>query len=126
MIHILLISHSLRLVEGIRELILSIVPDVSISIVGGIDENRLGTEPLQILDALNKLDGDVLIFFDVGSALINFRIAKDLLQKEMRLHLIDAPIVEGALLAATDILLENSIEEILVHLESMNINKIAK
>lgn len=107
MVGIVIVSHSNILVSGIRELISQMVPEMqNIAFTGGIDddEQSIGTDPMAVLDAINKVysDDGVLVIMDLGSALLSAETAIDFLEEEMKdnIKLSSAPIVEGSLSAA--------------------------
>ena len=110
MIGIVIVSHSRKLSDGLKEIAdaMSGAP-VPIASAGGIDdpENPLGTDGIRILDAIREVMSDegVLIFADLGSARLNAEMALDLLEPEEQtmVRFCDAPIVEGVLAATVQI-----------------------
>jgi phosphocarrier protein FPr len=107
MIGLVLVSHSAKLAEGVRELAQQMTQGrVPIAIAGGIDDeqNPIGTDPIKVMNAITEVyspDG-VVILMDLGSALMSAETALDLLEPAWRdhLHLCAAPFVEGAVTAA--------------------------
>ncbi|WP_299816411.1 phosphoenolpyruvate--protein phosphotransferase [uncultured Roseibium sp.] len=110
MIGIVIVSHSRKLAEGLKEIadVMSGQP-VPIAAAGGVDdpENPLGTDGIRVLDAIREVlsDEGVLVFADIGSARLNAETAIDLLEPEEqeKVHFCDAPLVEGVLAAAVQI-----------------------
>ncbi|QBS38295.1 PTS-dependent dihydroxyacetone kinase phosphotransferase subunit DhaM [Thermaerobacter sp. FW80] len=103
---LVLVSHSRRLAEGVRELAAQMAgPAVPILVVGGLDDGTLGTDATRILavleEALRRAAG-VVVLVDLGSAYLNAVTALELLAEDRRarVHVADAPLVEGAVLAA--------------------------
>jgi multiphosphoryl transfer protein len=107
MVGIVVVSHSARLAEGVRELALQMTQgQVPLAIAGGIDdpENPIGTDAMQVLEAINEVYSDegVVVFMDLGSALLSAETALEFLPDEQRANvfLSSAPLIEGALAAA--------------------------
>ncbi|MCZ7571473.1 MAG: phosphoenolpyruvate--protein phosphotransferase [Ardenticatenaceae bacterium] len=105
MVGLLLVSHSARLAAGVRELAQQMAPGVPIAAAGGTAEGEIGTSLELILDGLTQADtGDgVVVLMDLGSAVMTTEMALELLDEEQRgrVQLSNAPLVEGALAAAT-------------------------
>jgi phosphocarrier protein FPr len=107
MIGLVLVSHSAKLAEGVRDLAQQMTQRrVPIAVAGGIDDDQhpIGTDPIKVMNAITEVyspDG-VVILMDLGSALMSAETALDLLDPDWRenLHLCAAPFVEGALTAA--------------------------
>ncbi|MBP1915805.1 dihydroxyacetone kinase phosphotransfer subunit [Lederbergia galactosidilyticus] len=100
---VVLISHSSKIAEGVKELIRQVVKDVPLEIAGGTEENEIGTSINKIQAAINKADQGkgVLLFYDLGSAKMNAEMAIEMSGLE-NVRLIEAPIVEGAYVAAVE------------------------
>lgn len=121
MIGIILVSHSEKITEGTKEMIEEMVgenPNVSIMSSGGTGDGRLGTNTLMILENIEKLKeaSDILIFCDIGSAVLCSETALDLLDEEVlkqKTIIVDAPLVEGAFAAAVQASVNCTKEEIL-------------
>ncbi|OYD06161.1 dihydroxyacetone kinase phosphoryl donor subunit DhaM [Paludifilum halophilum] len=99
---LLLVSHSESLARGTRELIAAMAREVTIRIAAGDGEGGLGTSAEGIETAVRETDAEeVLIFFDLGSALMHAEMAVEMWDVDHRkLTIVDAPFVEGALAAA--------------------------
>lgn len=106
MVAIVIVSHSLRLAQGIEELAQQMSGGkVPLAIAAGIDDpqNPIGTDAIAIMSAIESVwspDG-VLVLMDMGSALLSAEMALELLSEEQRnsIHLLAAPIVEGTISA---------------------------
>ena len=97
-----LISHSPRIAEGTAELVRHMAGDLEIVAVGGDTNGALGTDPERIRSAIQNLDTDeVLIFMDLGSAVLSAETVLQMLEPEVtrKVRLVDAPFVEGAFAA---------------------------
>lgn len=103
---ILLVSHSQQLTDGLKAMIedMSDSETVTLFSLGGTAEDELGSDPTKIVEAVNQSPDaeQILVFADLGSAVLNAELAYDMLEPEQqtRYHLIDAPLVEGAFAAA--------------------------
>jgi dihydroxyacetone kinase phosphotransfer subunit len=121
MVNLVFVSHSRQLAEGVRELATQMCnEDVSMVAAGGLlcDDGTwaLGTDAVRIADAIHDhWSGDgVLILADLGSAVLSAEQAIELLPVEIgRQCLIsNAPLVEGAVVAALEAGLGRSLEEV--------------
>jgi PTS hybrid protein len=104
MVGLVLVSNSAKLAEGLADLVAGIQPDLPVRAAGGTDDGRLGTSAEKIHAALCALDGNegTLILLDLGSAVMSTEVALEWLTDEQRarVRMSDAPLVEGAVLAA--------------------------
>jgi PTS hybrid protein len=107
LVGLVLVSHSRTLVEGLRDMVVQVAgDDVPVAIAGGTEDGRLGTSAPNITAALRAaLDGgadDVLVLLDLGSAALSLELAlEDLPEADRaRVQISEAPLVEGAILAA--------------------------
>ncbi len=103
MVGIVLVSHSARLAEGVRELVEQVAQGaVPLAVAGGIDDpdNPIGTDAMKVLEAIQSVysDDGVVVLMDLGSALLSAEMAVEFLPEEQqpRIHLCSAPFVEGA------------------------------
>ena len=110
---IVLISHSPKVVEGIKDIISQMVPNVSIELAGGADDETIGTSVEKIQQAIEKAYSEkgVLLFYDIGSALMNAELAVELTEYD-NVMIADAPILEGAFVAAVESGMGKSLEEV--------------
>ena len=113
---IVIVSHSWKIAEGVRDLALEMAAgyDDKIIAAGGLDdENKtIGTDAVKIMQAVIKANqaadnGGVVILADIGSGIMSAQTAIELLsesdddsEKNINVKLADAPIVEGAVCAA--------------------------
>ena len=107
MVGIVIVSHSAKLAEGVRELADQMVQGkVPMAVAGGIDdpEQPIGTDAMKVLEAIQSVysDDGVVILMDLGSALLSAELALEFLEPEQRehVHLSAAPLVEGMMAAA--------------------------
>ena len=119
---LVLVSHSPRLAEGLRELIEQVTQDsVPIAVAAGGDEGVLGTSAVVIAEAVATLDAPdgVVVLMDLGSAVLSAEMALELvptLRDQTRLA--DAPFVEGAVAAAVEASLGSGLGAVLAAAES--------
>lgn len=127
MVGIVLVSHSNKLVEGLKELISQMAPEVKISTAGGIDDGRIGTDPIKIMNAIEESYSDegVLLFFDIGSAIMNAELAIDMLDDSIssNVDICKTSLVEGAFVAAIESSMGKSKEEIKESIRNLEIEK---
>ena len=102
----LLISHSKKITDGLREMIIEMIGDsenISIYSLGGTSDGRLGTDGLRIVEYLEmcKHFNNIYIFCDIGSSILSAETAIELADvNKDKVVLIDAPLVEGAFAAS--------------------------
>lgn len=104
---IVIVSHSPKVAEGAAEMVRQMVGDaVPLAYAGGNPEGGLGTDVGQILDAIGRAwsEAGVAILVDLGGAETNSEMAIELLDDERRDKVVvcNAPIVEGAVIAAAE------------------------
>lgn len=117
---ILLVSHSLKITDGIKEMIEQMAQSESLQIfsLGGTSEGELGSDPTKIVDAVNEAAevDTFFVFADLGSAVLSAELAFDMLEDEQQSKylLVDAPLVEGAFAAGITASVSDDIEHILI------------
>lgn len=118
MVALVIVAHSAKLAEGVRELAAQMTQGrVPIFAAGGVDDDILGTNAERIraaLEAALAVDEQVLVLMDLGSAVLSARMAIDLLPEEARprIRLSQAPLVEGAVVAAVEASIGKGVDEI--------------
>jgi len=120
MVNIVIVSHSAKLAEGVRDLAEQMVHgQVLLAIAGGIDDpdNPIGTDPMKVQAAIESVyspDG-VLVLMDLGSALLSAEMALEFLSPEQQEHvyLCAAPLVEGTMAAAVQASVGGTIEQVI-------------
>jgi PTS hybrid protein len=110
MVNLLIVSHSAQLAAGVQEFASQVAGDeVKIAAAGGAVDGSLGTSVERIQDGLKAVaspDG-VLILVDLGSAVISVEAALEHFSDGPTL-ISDAPLVEGAYLAALEATVEGT------------------
>ena len=104
---IVIVSHSAEIAQGAAAMVKQMVGGaVAVESCGGTSDSRLGTDVAAIracLDLAWNPQG-IAVLFDLGSARMNAEMAISMCPEEQqeRIVVCDAPIVEGALLAASE------------------------
>lgn len=106
---IVIVSHSRDIAKGAADMVRQMVQErVPLAWTGGDVEGGLGTDVTSIVSAIEAAwsDRGVAVLVDLGGAEISSEMAIDLLPVERRHKVVvcDAPIVEGAILAASEAL----------------------
>ena len=114
---LVIVSHSAQLAEGVAELAGQMAQGkVAIAVAGGASDGTLGTSVEKIVDALNQVDGPdgILVLLDLGSAVMATEMAVEAFAKEPhhRIVISSAPLVEGAVIAAVEASIGNSLQEV--------------
>ena len=105
MVSLVLVSHSRPLLQALRQMIAdSVGRPPTVELAGGTDDGRYGTSLQRVRDALTAADGPdgTVVVYDSGSAWLTISFAMDALTPAQRARVVisDAPLVEGALVAA--------------------------
>lgn len=119
MVGLVLISHSSSIADGLRDMVLQVAgSEVVVATAGGTDDGRLGTSAPRIVAAIRStLDGaadGTLILLDLGSAALSLELALEEFDEDerARLRVSEAPLVEGAVLAAVQASVGASLDEV--------------
>lgn len=104
---IVIVSHSPKVAEGAADMVRQMVgDDVPLAWTGGNADGGLGTDVGGILAAIDRAwsDAGVAILVDLGGAETNSEMAIEMLDPARRDRVVvcEAPIVEGAVIAATE------------------------
>jgi dihydroxyacetone kinase phosphotransfer subunit len=104
---IVIVSHSSKVAEGAADMVRQMVGNtVPLAWTGGNSDGGLGTDVAQIVAAIERAwsDAGVAILVDLGGAETNSEMAIEMLADERRAKVMvcEAPIVEGAVIAATE------------------------
>jgi len=104
---IVVVSHSLDVARGTADMVRQMVgEEVPLAYSGGNPEGGLGTDVSSILEAIKKAwsPRGVAMLVDLGGAETNSEMAIEMLPKEWhgKVVVCNAPIVEGAVMAATE------------------------
>ncbi len=107
LVGVVLVSHSAALAKAALQLAEEMLhgKPVRIKLAAGLDERTLGTDAVQVLEAVRAADSGagVVVLMDLGSAVLSAELALELLDDDAargRVLLCPAPMVEGLVVAA--------------------------
>jgi phosphocarrier protein FPr len=118
LVGLVLVSHCRALADAAAYLARQVSSNVAIPIAaaGGVGDSyaELGTDAMDIMQAIESVysDDGVLVLMDMGSAILSAKTAIEFIENEKAEHirLCAAPFVEGAVSAAVQISIGNSLE----------------
>jgi phosphoenolpyruvate---glycerone phosphotransferase subunit DhaM len=122
---IVIVSHSIDVAKGAADMVRQMVGgEVRVAFCGGNSEGGLGTDVSHIVQAIDSIwspDG-VAIMVDLGGAETNSEMAVEMLPVERRGSVVvcNAPIVEGAVMAATEAAGGASLERVCAAAEELS------
>ncbi|MEI6572303.1 MAG: dihydroxyacetone kinase phosphoryl donor subunit DhaM [Alphaproteobacteria bacterium] len=104
---IVIVSHSEKVAEGAADMVRQMVGDaVPLAFTGGNSDGGLGTDVGQIMEAIDRAwsEAGVAVLVDLGGAETNTEMAIEMIDesRQSRIAICNAPIVEGAVIAATE------------------------
>lgn len=104
---IVIVSHSPKIAEGAADMVRQMVGEsVPLAFTGGDSSGGLGTSVQHILEAIERAwsEAGVVILVDLGGAETNSEMAVEMLASERRGRVVvcNAPVVEGAVIAAAE------------------------
>jgi len=104
---IVIVSHSPKIAEGAADMVRQMVGDsVPLAWTGGNPEGGLGTDVALIVEAIGRAwsDAGVAVLVDLGGAETNSEMAIGMIDpgRRDRVVICEAPVVEGAVMAATE------------------------
>ncbi|MCG8273267.1 PTS-dependent dihydroxyacetone kinase phosphotransferase subunit DhaM [Aquamicrobium sp. NLF2-7] len=114
---IVIVSHSSKVAEGAADMVRQMVGDqLSVAYAGGDESGGLGTSVARIMAAIDAAwsDAGVAILVDLGGAETNSEMAMEMLppERQGKVVICNAPIVEGAVIAATEASGGSSLEKV--------------
>ena len=129
MVGLVIVSHSWKIAEGIKDLTDQVAPThKGIICAGGLEDKSIGTDAIRISEAIKEAnDGDgVVLLADLGSGVMSAETAIELLEDEdIRAKLADAPIVEGSIAAAVTAATGSNFEQVIAAAEqTRQVNKV--
>jgi dihydroxyacetone kinase phosphotransfer subunit len=104
---VVIVSHSAKVAEGAADMVRQMVgEEVPLAWTGGNPSGGLGTDVSQIMSAIDRAwsNAGVVILVDLGGAETNSEMAIEMLPADRRgkVLICNAPLVEGAVVAATE------------------------
>jgi dihydroxyacetone kinase phosphotransfer subunit len=123
LVGIVIVSHSRKIAEGIKDLAEQMADkQLKIIAAGGMENGEIGTDSIMISKAMMEADtGDgVVVLADLGSAILSAQTAMELIDDNFRsmLKIADAPVVEGAIIAAVQAFIGGSLDEVITAAEA--------
>jgi dihydroxyacetone kinase phosphotransfer subunit len=117
MVGIVIVSHSDKISQGIVDIGKQMAQrDVKIISAGGTRDGRIGTDATKIMEAIIESDdgSGVIVFVDLGSAVLSTEMAIDFLDEELKKRVViaDAPLVEGSITAIVEASLGKNLLEV--------------
>lgn len=118
MVGIVIVTHSKELADGVCALAgqISAQSDLLIAAAGGLAGGGLGTSFERIQQAVDAVysDDGVLILMDLGSAVMTTQMVLEVLppERQSRIRLSNAPLVEGAIAAAVSASLGDDLDRV--------------
>jgi len=127
MVSLVLLSHSPEIVSGVKDLALEMAAGTNIRIAGGNGSGGLGSDYELIKKTIEEAytkDG-VVILYDLGSSAMTASLVLDELDESMtrNIKMMDAPLVEGAIVASVEISSGATLEEVEATLKEIEIIK---
>lgn len=126
MINILIASHSQKLAEGLKDLISQMSADVNIEYSGGTEDGELGSNFEEINEKMTRLAKDgLVVFFDLGSSMMNCETAYEMLDDELKENVILAgsPLVESSVQIGVSIDENTSLDDVKNMINEYSLNK---
>lgn len=122
MVGIVIVSHSAKVAEGIKEMAMQMSrPEQKIIAAGGMEDGGIGTDAMKIQAAIETADdgSGVLVLVDLGSAVLSTDVALELVDEELkeRVKVADTPILEGAISAAVEASLGSPLDTVVATAE---------
>ncbi|GIL02195.1 MAG: PTS mannose transporter subunit IID [Alphaproteobacteria bacterium] len=106
-VSIVIVSHSPDVARGAADMVRQMVgEEVRVGFCGGNPEGGLGTDVGKIIETIESVwsDRGVAVLVDLGGAETNSEMAIEMIggERAKRIVICNAPIVEGAVMAATE------------------------
>ncbi|PRH87904.1 PTS mannose transporter subunit IID [Labrys okinawensis] len=106
-VSLVIVSHSPKVAEGAADMVRQMVGDsVRVAWTGGDPGGGLGTDVAKIIAAIDSVwsEEGVAVLVDLGGAETNAEMAVEMLDEHKRdlVVICNAPVVEGAVIAATE------------------------
>ena len=113
-----IVSHSPKIAEGVASMVKQMVGNqIQIAYCGGDPDGNLGCDVSKIMETIQSVysDSGTAIFVDIGGAHTNSEVAIEMLPENMQSNIIicNAPIVEGAIVAATEASAGSKLEKVI-------------
>jgi dihydroxyacetone kinase phosphotransfer subunit len=122
---LVIVSHSPKVAEGAADMVCQMVGDgVPVAWCGGNAEGGLGTDAARIMAAIQAVwsEKGVAVLVDLGGAEMNAEMAIEMLGhgRGERIRICNAPVVEGAVVAATEAAGGGTLDEVCAVAEELS------
>ena len=131
MIGLVIVSHSALIADGTKELALQMAdPSLQIMAAGGTSDGKLGTDMKKIKTAIERVNSPegVLILTDLGSSVLTTEMVIDMMSDDAKdishIKIANAPLVEGAVVAAVEASCGNDIFSVKKTIEDIVLKKV--
>jgi dihydroxyacetone kinase phosphotransfer subunit len=126
-VSIVIVSHSPDIAKGTADMVRQMVgSEVKVAFCGGNPDGGLGTDVPRIIDAIETVwsPKGVAVLVDLGGAETNSEMAVDMLPpgRRERVVVCNAPIVEGAVMAATEAAGGSTLDQVRAVAEELSAN----
>jgi dihydroxyacetone kinase phosphotransfer subunit len=124
-VSIVVVSHSAEVARGTIDMVRQMVgEEVPVAFSGGTADGALGTDVAAIMAAIDSVwsPAGVALLVDLGGAETNSEMAIEMLpaERQAKVVICNAPIVEGAVMAATEASSGASLEEVRATAEELS------
>jgi len=124
-VSLVIVSHSPLVAQGTADMVRQMVgEEVRVAWTGGNPDGGLGTDMMKILAAIDSVwsEAGVAILVDLGGAETNSEMAVEMQPEERRGRIVvcNAPIVEGAVMAAAEAAGGGSLEAVRATAEELS------
>lgn len=118
MVGIVIVSHSFKVADGIKDLAMQMAgSDQKIITAGGMEDGTIGTDAVKISHAIQEAHtGEgVVVLVDLGSAVLSSNMALELINTDIAKEVLiaDAPVLEGAISASVQAAIGGNLQEVL-------------
>ena len=122
---IVIVSHSSEIARGTADMVRQMVgSEISLAHTGGTEDGRLGTSAGAVLEAIQSVwsPAGVAVLVDLGGAETNSEMAVEMLPAEQQEKVVicNAPIVEGAVMAASEASVGSSLDAVKATAEELS------
>lgn len=122
---LVIVSHSADVAKGAASMVRQMVGDeVPLAFTGGDPNGGLGTDVASIKKAIETVwnDAGVAILVDLGGAEMNAEMAIEMLldEQQQSVRICNAPVVEGAVMAATEASGGSSLDDVCAVAEELS------
>ena len=122
---IVIVSHSPDVARGAAAMVRQMVGEEGpCAFTGGNPAGDLGTDPLKIRAAIDSVwsEAGVAVFVDLGGAEMNAEMAVEMLDagRGEKVRICNAPVVEGAVIAATESAGGSTLEQVCATAEELS------